>query len=118
MDEFQNYEKAFGALSESYKCLNKVKPKNQTEHEDRVATIKARLTVMKKFIQAKKYVQSNLRLAFLQFSTLRSLRNYFFLNFFPTTFKVLFQPCHCYSKHLCSKGIIDTEYIERAFKIK
>ncbi|XP_066914160.1 intraflagellar transport protein 140 homolog isoform X1 [Clytia hemisphaerica] len=60
MDEFQNYEKAFGALSESYKCLNKVKPKNQTEHEDRVATIKARLTVMKKFIQAKKSYDSSI----------------------------------------------------------
>ena len=82
MDEFQNYEKAFGALSESYKCLNKVKPKNQTEHEDRVATIKARLTVMKKFIQAKKYVQSNLRLAFVQFSTLQISEKLVLFNIF------------------------------------
>ena len=58
MDEFQNYEKAFGALSEAYKCLSKAKPKNQTEHEERLATLKTRLTVMKKFIQAKKYVLS------------------------------------------------------------
>ena len=48
MDEFQNYEKAFGALSEAYKCLSKAKPKNQTEHEERLATLKTRLTVMKK----------------------------------------------------------------------
>jgi len=54
IDEFQNYEKAFGALSEAYKSLSKAKSKNPTQQEERLVSIKARLTQMKIFIQARK----------------------------------------------------------------
>ena len=69
MDEFQNYEKAFGALSESYKCLSKAKVKNVTEQEERLATLKTRLTVMKKFIQAKKYVILFLKMVIINYNS-------------------------------------------------
>ena len=56
IDEYQNYEKAVGALSESYKCLSKAKLKNPSKQEERLAFIKQRITLIKKFIQAKRYM--------------------------------------------------------------
>ncbi|XP_065658914.1 intraflagellar transport protein 140 homolog [Hydra vulgaris] len=54
IDEFENYEKAFGALTEAYKCLSKAKPKNVTVQEEKLALIKIKLTLMKKYIHARK----------------------------------------------------------------
>lgn len=54
MDEYQNYDKALGALTESYKCLAKASEKNGEIFEDRISDIKQRLTIVKKFVMAKK----------------------------------------------------------------
>ncbi|XP_046855391.1 intraflagellar transport protein 140 homolog isoform X2 [Xenia sp. Carnegie-2017] len=59
IDEYQNYEKAAGALSESYKCLSKAKLKNPSKQEERLASIKQRITLIKKFIQAKRSYDGN-----------------------------------------------------------
>ncbi|XP_065660084.1 intraflagellar transport protein 140 homolog isoform X3 [Hydra vulgaris] len=58
IDEFENYEKAFGALTEAYKCLSKAKPKNVTVQEEKLALIKTKLTLMKKYIHARKEYSS------------------------------------------------------------
>ena len=54
MDEYQNYEKAYGALSEAYKFLSKAKSRNATQQEERLATLKQKMGLIKKFMQAKK----------------------------------------------------------------
>ena len=54
IDEYQNYQKAFGALTEAYKCLSKAKAKNPQQQEDKLVALKQRATLIKKFIQAKK----------------------------------------------------------------
>jgi hypothetical protein len=46
-----------GALSESYKCLGKAKLKNASSQEEKMAFIKQRIGLIKKFIQAKRYTQ-------------------------------------------------------------
>ena len=56
IDEYQNYDKALGALSEAYKCLSKAKMDNQSQQEERLADLKNRMEQMKKFVQAKRLV--------------------------------------------------------------
>lgn len=51
IDEYQNYEKALGALSEAAKCLGKVKG---DAREERLAEVKAKATLVKQFVTAKK----------------------------------------------------------------
>ena len=56
IDEFQNYDKALGALSEAYKCMSKAKTKNQAQQEEKLSEIKNKVTLIKKFVQARRYV--------------------------------------------------------------
>ncbi|EDV20700.1 uncharacterized protein TRIADDRAFT_60914 [Trichoplax adhaerens] len=58
IDEYQNYQKAFGALTEAYKCLSKAKVKNPQQQEDKLVSLKQRATLIKKFIQAKKQMEN------------------------------------------------------------
>eukprot|EP00795_Rhopilema_esculentum_P000551 gene551-10237_t len=54
IDEYQNYEKAYGALTEAYKCMSKAKMKNKVQQEEKMANLKQRAGLIKKFIQGKK----------------------------------------------------------------
>ena len=54
IDEYQNYDKALGALSEAFKCLSKAKMKNTSQQEDRLAALKQRITLVKKFVTARR----------------------------------------------------------------
>lgn len=54
IDEYQNYDKALGALSEAYKCLTKAKMKNQSLQEEKLAALKHRIGLVKKFVQARR----------------------------------------------------------------
>eukprot|EP00057_Strongylocentrotus_purpuratus_P021032 XP_011675506.1 PREDICTED: intraflagellar transport protein 140 homolog [Strongylocentrotus purpuratus] len=54
IDEYQNYDKALGALTEAYKCLSKAKVKNQTQIEDKLGALKHRISLVKKFVQARR----------------------------------------------------------------
>ena len=58
IDEYQNYEKAYGALTEAYKCISKAKMKNTMQQEEKMANLKQKAGLIKKFIQAKKFVLS------------------------------------------------------------
>ncbi|XP_070580461.1 intraflagellar transport protein 140 homolog isoform X2 [Ptychodera flava] len=55
IDEYQNYDKALGALSEAYKCLTKAKMKNVSQQEERIASLKHRIGLVKKFVQARRF---------------------------------------------------------------
>eukprot|EP00058_Branchiostoma_floridae_P021724 XP_002607214.1 hypothetical protein BRAFLDRAFT_118626 [Branchiostoma floridae] len=59
IDEYQNYEKALGALSEAYKCMTKARMKNASEQEEKVANIKHRVALIKKFLQARKVYEDD-----------------------------------------------------------
>lgn len=54
IDEYQNYDKALGALSEAYKCMAKAKMKNASEQEEKVGFLKQRIGLVKKFVQARR----------------------------------------------------------------
>jgi len=54
IDEYQNYDKALGALTEAYKCMAKAKTKNPTDQEEKVAFLKQRIGFLKKFVQARR----------------------------------------------------------------
>ncbi|XP_028905060.1 intraflagellar transport protein 140 homolog [Ornithorhynchus anatinus] len=54
IDEYQNYEKAHGALTEAYKCLAKAKAQNPMEQETKLAQLHSKLTLVKRFIQARR----------------------------------------------------------------
>lgn len=54
IDEYQNYDKALGALTEAYKCMAKAKTKNATDQEEKVAHLKQRIGFLKKFVQARR----------------------------------------------------------------
>ena len=56
IDEYQNYDKALGALTEAYKCMAKAKTKNPTDQEEKVAYLKQRIGFLKKFVQARRLV--------------------------------------------------------------
>ena len=53
IDEYQKYDKALGALKEALKCMTKAKTANAAEQEQRVAFLKQRIAVMKKFVDVK-----------------------------------------------------------------
>lgn len=59
IDEYQNYDKALGALSEAYKCMAKAKTKNATDQEEKVAQLKQRIGFLKKFVQARRTYEEN-----------------------------------------------------------
>lgn len=49
IDDYQNYEKAYGALTEACKCLTKAKV------ESKLLILTHRLSLVKRFIQARRY---------------------------------------------------------------
>ncbi|XP_028669859.1 intraflagellar transport protein 140 homolog [Erpetoichthys calabaricus] len=59
IDEYQNYEKALGALTEAYKCLAKAKVRNVQEQESKLAELQQKLTLVKKFIQARRLYEED-----------------------------------------------------------
>ncbi|XP_064415198.1 intraflagellar transport protein 140 homolog [Latimeria chalumnae] len=54
IDEYQNYEKALGAMTEAYKCMSKAKVRNVEEQESKLAELQSKLVLIKRFIQAKR----------------------------------------------------------------
>ena len=59
IDEFQNYEKASGALTEASRCLSKViTPKDPSQHRRATDIVQQRLTTVKKFVDVKHLLES------------------------------------------------------------
>lgn len=56
IDEYQNYDKAHGALTEAYKCLSKAKAKSPLDQETKLAQLQSKMTLVKRFIQARRCV--------------------------------------------------------------
>ncbi|XP_006901968.1 PREDICTED: intraflagellar transport protein 140 homolog [Elephantulus edwardii] len=54
IDEYQNYDKAHGALIEAYKCLSKAKAKNPLDQEAQLAQLQNKMTLVKRFTQARR----------------------------------------------------------------
>uniref|UniRef100_A0A8B9SC26 Intraflagellar transport protein 140 homolog n=1 Tax=Apteryx owenii TaxID=8824 RepID=A0A8B9SC26_APTOW len=54
IDEYQNYEKAQGALTEAYKCLSKAKTRSPLEQESKVALLQSKMALIKRFIHARR----------------------------------------------------------------
>ncbi|XP_063681755.1 intraflagellar transport protein 140 homolog isoform X3 [Bolinopsis microptera] len=54
IDEYQNYEKALGALSEALKCMNKAKMQDVSTQEAKINFLKRRISLLKKFVQARR----------------------------------------------------------------
>jgi len=52
IDEFQNYEKALGALGEAYKVLSHAKLSDNSQ-ETKMNDLKSRMMIVKKFAEAK-----------------------------------------------------------------
>eukprot|EP00794_Sanderia_malayensis_P006805 gene6805-7574_t len=59
VDEYQNYEKAYSAITEAYKCLSKAKMKNTEQQEERMANLKQKAMLIKKFVQGRKMYEEN-----------------------------------------------------------
>ncbi|RXM27654.1 Intraflagellar transport protein 140-like [Acipenser ruthenus] len=59
IDEYQNYEKALGALTEAYKCLSKAKVRSAEEQEGRLVELQHKLTLVKKFVQARRLYEED-----------------------------------------------------------
>ncbi|GJQ73669.1 putative intraflagellar transport protein 140 [Trypoxylus dichotomus] len=55
IDEFQNYDKAFGALTEASRCLAKATtPNDPNQHHRAIEIVQQRLTTVKRFIDIKR----------------------------------------------------------------
>jgi len=54
IDEYQNYEKALGALGEAAKSISNAKMANTTLQEERLAALKHKIMLIKKFVNAKR----------------------------------------------------------------
>ncbi|XP_045676873.1 intraflagellar transport protein 140 homolog [Phyllostomus hastatus] len=54
INEYQNYDKAHGALTEAYKCLSKAKAKSPLDQETKLAQLQSKMTLVKRFIQARR----------------------------------------------------------------
>jgi intraflagellar transport protein 140 len=54
IDEFQDYDKAVSALAEAYKCLTRGGVEDSIKAEEIVKNLKIKLTLIQKFIQAKR----------------------------------------------------------------
>ncbi|KAJ3607891.1 hypothetical protein NHX12_024942 [Muraenolepis orangiensis] len=54
IDDFRNYEKALGAMSEAYKCLSKSKERSPGEQEGRLAQLQQTVSLVKRFCQARR----------------------------------------------------------------
>ena len=54
IDEYQNYDKAMGALNEAVKCLTKARMKNESLQEEKLSGLKNKMALIKKFVTAKR----------------------------------------------------------------
>lgn len=54
IDDYQNYEKALDALTEAFKCLSKAKDSSTGPQEVRLADLQNRITLIKKFVHARR----------------------------------------------------------------
>ncbi|KAI5932679.1 Intraflagellar transport protein 140 [Manis javanica] len=54
IDEYQNYDKAHGALTEAYKCLSRAKAKSPLDQETKLAQLQSKMTLVKRFTQARR----------------------------------------------------------------
>lgn len=54
IDDYQNYEKAYGALTEACKCLTKAKGRSGDEADSRILILTHKLGLIKRFIQARR----------------------------------------------------------------
>ncbi|XP_046953797.1 intraflagellar transport protein 140 homolog [Lynx rufus] len=54
IDEYQNYDKAHGALTEAYKCLAKAKAKSPLDQETKLAQLQSKMALVKRLIQARR----------------------------------------------------------------
>lgn len=54
IDEYQNYDKALGALGEAFKCLSKAKMTDESLQEERLSQLKNKITLIKKFVTARR----------------------------------------------------------------
>ncbi|XP_043081946.1 intraflagellar transport protein 140 homolog isoform X2 [Puntigrus tetrazona] len=54
IDDYQNYEKAYGALTEACKCLSKAKGRSGDEADGKHLILTHRLGLLKRFIQARR----------------------------------------------------------------
>ena len=54
IDEYQDYQKAQGALNEAVKCLSKAKTKNPATVEARIKFFNERLKLIKRFADARR----------------------------------------------------------------
>ncbi|XP_010183319.1 PREDICTED: intraflagellar transport protein 140 homolog [Mesitornis unicolor] len=54
IDEYQNYEKAQGALMEAYVCLSKAKTRSPLEQESKLIQLQSKMTLIKRFNQARR----------------------------------------------------------------
>ncbi|XP_043945229.1 intraflagellar transport protein 140 homolog [Protopterus annectens] len=59
IDEFQEYEKALGALTEAYKSLTKAKMRNTEEQEEKLSGLQKKITLVKRFIQARRIYEED-----------------------------------------------------------
>ncbi|XP_076446737.1 intraflagellar transport protein 140 homolog [Babylonia areolata] len=58
IDEYQNYDKALGALGEAYKCMSKSQG-DEVMKEERLGQLKQKMTLIKKFITARRSYDEN-----------------------------------------------------------
>lgn len=58
MDEYQNYEKALGALHEAFKCLSKAQ-NNKSQISDKIENLKIKMELLKRFVQARQLYNTN-----------------------------------------------------------
>ncbi|EFA08985.1 Intraflagellar transport protein 140 homolog-like Protein [Tribolium castaneum] len=55
IDEFKNYEKAFGALTEASRCLAKIgNPRDSSQHQRATEIVQQRLTMIKRFVDIRR----------------------------------------------------------------
>ncbi|KAM6249922.1 intraflagellar transport protein 140 homolog isoform 2-T4 [Porphyrio hochstetteri] len=54
IDEYRNYEKAQGALTEACKCLSKAKAPSPLDQESRLAQLQSKMALIKRFINARR----------------------------------------------------------------
>ncbi|XP_055991192.1 intraflagellar transport protein 140 homolog [Sorex fumeus] len=54
IDEYQNYDKAHGALTEAYKCMSMSKVKSPLDQEAKLAQLQNKMTLVKRFLQARR----------------------------------------------------------------
>ncbi|OWF41021.1 intraflagellar transport protein 140 homolog [Mizuhopecten yessoensis] len=59
IDEYQNYDKALGALGEAYKCLSKTKMSDEMLQEEKLSRLKNKITLIKKFVTARRAYDEN-----------------------------------------------------------